>query len=152
MIRWRLPLLLVLSLTAIYLYAFPTATIIYGGGVLLHAGAGILLAILLIPILRQVFRDCPLEIRFGWTLIAAGSFLGLVLIKIGTPNRFRTWLYFHIALCALGVLFVAAGWLTRRGWLGKGLTGALASFVALALLMSGIATASWWTRNVAWKN
>src|SRR5260370_8588343 len=98
MSRWRFALLLLLTLSAIYLYAYPTATITYGGGVLLHAGLGILLAILLIPILRQVFRDCSLEIRLGWLLIAAGTLLGLGLIKIGTPNRFRLWLYLHIAL------------------------------------------------------
>ena len=46
MIRWRFPLLFLLALSAIYLYAYPTATIIYGGGVLLHTGAGILLAVL----------------------------------------------------------------------------------------------------------
>src|SRR6266567_8028818 len=73
MSRWRFALLFLLTLSAIYLYAFPSATIIYAGGVLLHAGAGILLAILLVPILRQVFRDCSWEIRFGWLLIAAGS-------------------------------------------------------------------------------
>src|SRR5258707_9714713 len=128
MTRWRFPLLLLLILSAIYLYAYPAATIIYGGGVLLHTGAGILLAVLLIPILRQVFRNCSLEIRFGWLLIAAGSLLGLVLIKIGTPNRFRFWLYLHIALFVAGVLLVPASWRTRQGWLGKGFTGAVATF------------------------
>src|SRR5260370_39197137 len=108
MSRWRFALLLLLTLSAIYLYAYPTATILYAGGVLLHAGGGILLAILLIPILRQVFRDCSLEIRFGWLLIAAGTLLGLVLIKIGTPYRFRLWLYFQIVLCDPGVLIVCS--------------------------------------------
>jgi hypothetical protein len=117
MSRWRFGLPFILTLTAIYLYAYPTATIIYGGGILLHATAGILLAILLIPILRQVFRERSLQIRFGWLLIAAGTVLGLLLIKIGTPNRFRTWLYLHIALCAIGVL-LAGLWLARRGWMG----------------------------------
>src|ERR1051325_5248284 len=152
MIRWRFTLLLILTFSAIYLYAFPTATIVYGLGVLLHAGVGILLAIALIPILRQVFRDCSLEIRFGWLLIAGGALLGLILIKIGTPSRFRTWLYLHIALCAAGVLLIGASWLARRGWLGKGFAGATASFAALTLLMSALAAGSWWMRNTAWKN
>jgi tetratricopeptide (TPR) repeat protein len=150
--RWWLPLLLLLTLSAIYLYAFPTATIIYGGGVLLHSGAGILLAILLIPILRSVFRDSTLEIRLGWLLIAAGTVLGIILVKIGTPNRLRGWLYLHIALCAVGVLLVGTSWLAKHGWLGKGFAGAVASFAVLALAMSGIAAGSWWTRNIAWKN
>jgi tetratricopeptide (TPR) repeat protein len=152
MTRWRFPLLFLLTLSAIYLYAYPAATITYGGGVLLHAGLGILLAILLIPILRQVFRDCSLDIRLGWLLIAAGTLLGLILIKIGTPNRFRLWLYLHIALCAAGVLLVGASWLARRSWLGKGFAGAAASLAILCLVMAGIAAGSWWTRNFAWKN
>src|SRR6202158_5895492 len=152
MTRWGFPLLFLLTLSAIYLYAYPTATIMYGGGVLLHTGAGILLAVLLIPILRRVFRDCPLEIRFGWLMIVAGTLLGLVLIKIGTPNRFHLWLYLHIALCVAGVLLVATSWLTRRGWLGKGFAAAVTSFAVLTLLMTGIAAGSWWARNIAWKN
>jgi tetratricopeptide (TPR) repeat protein len=152
MIRWRFALLFLLTLSAIYLYAVPTATIVYGGGVLLHTGAGIFLAILLIPILRQVFRNGRLGIRCGWGLIALGTLLGLALIKIGTPNRFRLWLYLHIALCAIGVLFLATAWLAGRDWLGTGLAGAAASFAVLALLMTGIAAGSWWARNIAWKN
>src|ERR1051325_12162479 len=104
MIRWRFTLLLILTFSAIYLYAFPTATIVYGLGVLLHAGVGILLAIALIPILRQVFRDCSLEIRLGWLLIAGGTLLGVILIKIGTPSRFRTSLYLHLSISAAGVV------------------------------------------------
>jgi Flp pilus assembly protein TadD len=150
--RWRLPLLVLLALSAIYLYAFPTASMIYGGGVLLHSGAGILLAILLIPILRSVFRDSPLEVRVGWLLMAAGTVLGIILIKIGTPNRLRGWLYLHIALCAVGLLLLGSSWLARREWLGKGFGGAVASFALLVLAMSAIAAGSWWTRSVAWKN
>src|SRR5262245_53893952 len=98
MSRWRLGLVLVLTLSAIYLYAFPAATIIYGGGVLLHTAAGILLAVLLIPILRTVFRGCGLAEKSGWVLLAVGTIQGLVLIKIGTPNRFKAWLYMNIAI------------------------------------------------------
>jgi len=94
MSRWRSGLLLVLTISAIYLYGFPSATIIYGGGVLLHAGAGILLAILLIPILRHIFRDSPLEIRLGWLLITAGTFLGLVLLKLAPLTGFVSGSFF----------------------------------------------------------
>ena len=152
MSRWRSGLVLLLTASAIYLYAFPSATIIYGGGVLLHAGAGILLVILLIPILRQVFANCPLEIRFAWVLVALGAILGLALIKIGTPHRLRGWLFLHIALCTVGALLLATSWLARRGSFGKGFGGAVASFSMSALLLAGIAAGSWWTREVAWKN
>src|SRR5215469_11643195 len=103
MIRWRSRLLVFLILSAIYLYAFPSATIFYGAGVLLHAGSGIALAILVIPILRWAFHEGALAVRFGWLFLAAGTILGLVLLKIGTPHRLRAWLYLHIALSSVGV-------------------------------------------------
>jgi tetratricopeptide (TPR) repeat protein len=152
MSRGRSILVLVLTLSAIYLYTFPAATIIYGGGVLLHAGAGILLAVLLIPILRSVFRECSDGEKFGWVLLTAGTILGLALIKMGTANRFKTWLYLHIALCAAGVLLLASAWIARRGWLGKGFAGAAASFAVVALLFTGASAGAWWTRTVVWKN
>ena len=43
--RWRYLSVLVLALTAIYLYAFPTATIVYAAAVLLHTGLGVLLVL-----------------------------------------------------------------------------------------------------------
>jgi Flp pilus assembly protein TadD len=152
MIRWRSLLLSILALSAIYLYSYPTATILYGGGVLVHAGAGILLAICLIPILRRVFSESTTLARIGWILLAGGTALGLVLIKVGTPNRLRAWLYLHIALSAAGILLLASEWIARRGWFGRGPAGAAAGFAALALALTGIAAGSWWTRNVAWKS
>jgi tetratricopeptide (TPR) repeat protein len=152
MSRWRLLLVLLLSLSAVYLYAFPAATIVYGAGVLLHAGVGILLAVLLVPILRAVFREDSLAKRFGWLLLLGGTLLGLLLLDIGTPNRFKIWLYLHIALCAAGVLLLLSAWTAGRGWFGNGLGGAAASFALCAVAMAGVAAGSWWTRNVAWKN
>ena len=152
MSRWRLGFVLVLTLSAIYLYAFPTATILYGGGVLLHAGVGILLAVRLTPILRAVFRDCGFAEKLAWTLLAAGTILGLVLIKIGTPHRFKIWLILHVALSTAGVLLLATAWLARRGWLGRGSAGAVASLAAAALLFAAVGAGAWWVRTVAWKN
>src|SRR5215813_1887353 len=152
MSRWRLGFVLVLSLSAIYLYAFPAATILYGCGALLHAGVGILLAVLLSPILRAVFRDCGFAEKLAWTLLAAGTILGLLLIKIGTPHRFKIWLTLHITLSTAGVLLLATAWLARRGWLGRGSAGAVASLAAAALLFAAVGAGAWWVRTAAWKN
>jgi len=147
-----LGLVLILTVSAIYLYTFPAATIIYGGGVLLHLGAGVLLAVLLIPILRVVFREGSFAERGGWVLLTAGTLLGLALIKIGTPNRFKVWLYVHIALCAAGVLLLGSAWVARRGWFGRSFAGGATGFAILTMAMAGVAAGSWWTRTVAWKN
>src|SRR5260370_34452428 len=76
----------------------------------------------------------------------------MALIKIGTPLRLKPWLYAHIALCVLGMLFLATSWLISKGWLGDGLLQRGLGFAALALLAAGIAAGTWWTREVAWKN
>jgi tetratricopeptide (TPR) repeat protein len=151
MSRWRFGLVLVLTFSATYLYAFPAATITYGGAVLLHTAAGILFAVLLIPILRSVLRKCCFGEKLAWLLLAGGTILGLVLIKIGTPNRFKIWLYLHITLCVAGVLLLAGAWIARRGWLGQGFAGAAASLATVALVFAVLGAGSWWVRTVAWK-
>src|SRR5262245_52425904 len=152
MIRWRSLLLSVLALSAIYLYSYPAATMVYGAGVLLHTGAGILLAFCLVPILRQVFSGSTGWARCGWALVAAGAAVGLVLIKIGTPRSLRAWLYLHIALCAAGVLVLGTEGTARRGWFGRGPAGAATAFAALTLALAAVAAGSWWVRDVAWRS
>jgi len=56
----------------------------------------------------------------------------------------KAWLYAHIALCTLGVIFLAASWLSARGWLGASIGRQAAGFAALLLLTSGIAAGSWY--------
>ena len=109
--RWRLRSLLALAASAIYLYGFPSATIIYGTLVLFHVTVGILLTALLLtalllPYLFQLLRvDAPLA-RLGWVFLAAGAVLGVALIFVGTLNRLKPWLYAHIALCVVGTLIL----------------------------------------------
>ena len=43
--RWRSLSVLVLAVTAAYLYSFPTATLVYAGAVLLHTGVGVFLTV-----------------------------------------------------------------------------------------------------------
>jgi len=151
--RWRSLSVLILALTAVYLYAIPAATIFYAGAVLLHTGLG-LLAILgvLLFLIRGGLRQETWLARLGWLFFVAGGGLGVVLIKIGTPHRFKTWLYAHIALCLLGVLFLASAWLASRGRLTAGFVQPSLRFAVLTLLTVGIAASAWWARNIAWKS
>src|ERR1700688_5072071 len=115
--RWRSLSVLILSVTAVYLYAFPAANIPYAIAVLLHTGLGILAILgILFFLLRGLSKE-PWLARFGWLFLPAGGALGIALIKIGTPHRLKIWLYTHIALCLIGVLFLASAWLASRGWL-----------------------------------
>ena len=151
--RWRSLSVLLLALTAIYLYAFPTATIAYAITVLFHTGLGVLLTIGLVLFLFRGLagknNGCA---RLGWLLLIPGAVLGIALIYLGTPHRLKAWLYTHIALCTLAVVFLAAAWLKDRGWLGTGSLQRAFAFVAVLLAIVGIAAGAWWVRNVAWNN
>jgi len=84
--------------------------------------------------------------RFGWLFLLAGGTLGIILIKIGTPHRLKFWLYAHIALCLIGVLFLASSWLASRNWLNAGFLQRSLRFAALALLIASVSVGAWWTR------
>jgi Flp pilus assembly protein TadD len=150
--RWRSLSVFVLVISAAYLYALPSATIFYFAAVVLHAGVGILFAAgLLLFLFRGLTKESWLA-RIGWIILAAGTALGLLLIYLGTPHRFRTWLYAHIALCSLGVIFLVLAWMSAQDWMGQGLGKRIAALVGLGLLTVGVAAGARWTREVAWAN
>ena len=150
--RWLARILVVLTLSAVYLYAYPSATIPYFVADLLHVGIGIVLTILLLFFAGRFVRNESLLTRLGWLALASGAILGIVLIKIGTPLRLKAWLYAHIVLCVIGILFLATSRLIATGRLGDSVLRGGLGFAALALLTVGIAAGAWWTRTVAWKN
>jgi Tfp pilus assembly protein PilF len=150
--RWRSLSALVLAVTAVYLYAFPAANIPYAVAVLLHTGLGVLVTLGILFFLFRGFTQQSWLARFGWLFLLAGGALGIVLIKIGTPHRLKAWLYMHIVLCIIGVLFLASSWLASRGWLNNGFLQQSLRFAAVALLTLAISTGAWWTRTIAWKN
>jgi len=150
--RWRSLSVLILSVTAVYLYAFPSANIPYTIGVLLHTGLGVLATFGILFFLFRGLSQEPWLARFGWLFLLAGGALGIVLIKIGTPHRLKIWLYTHIALSLIGVLFLSSSWLISRGWLNTGFLQQSLRFIALTLLIAGIAAGAWWIRTIAWKN
>src|SRR5690242_16543031 len=106
--RWRSLSVLVLAITAVYLYAFPAANIPYAIAVLLHTGLGVLVTIGILFFLFRGLNHEPLLALFGWLFLLTGGALGILLIKMGTPHRLKAWLYSHIALCLIGVLLLAS--------------------------------------------
>src|SRR5215469_11447281 len=148
--RWRSLSVFVLALTAVYLYALPTATITYAITVLLHTGVGVLLVLgLAVLYVRGFNRERLLE-RFGWLLLAAGGALGVALIYLGTPHRMRMWLYSHIAISTLGTLLLVASWMAEHGRLGVSPIERLVRSAVLLAATGGIAAGAWWVRTVAW--
>ena len=150
--RWLSRILAALTVSAVYLYGYPSATISYFVVELFHVAIGIVLTILLLFYVVRLLRKESLLARLGWISLGVGALLGIALIKIGTPLRLKPWLYAHIALCLLGTLFLATSWLFSKGWLGDGVIRRGLGFAALTLFTAGIAAGTWWTREVAWKN
>src|SRR5258708_5015027 len=90
--RWLSRILVVLGLSAAYLYGYPSATISYFVVDLFHVAIGIVLTILLLFYLFRLIRQESSLARLGWFLMTVGALLGIVLIKIGTPLRLKPWL------------------------------------------------------------
>ena len=150
--RWRSLGVFVLVVTAIYLFAYPTATLSYAGAVLLHTVLGVVVSLAVAIYLFQGMGKERWLARFGWILLAAGGALGLVLIRLGTAHRFKTWLYTHIALCTVSVILLAASWLSARGRLGESFGRRALGYVALILVAASIAGGAWYVREFSWKN
>jgi tetratricopeptide (TPR) repeat protein len=112
--RALLWLLAFLAVSAVYLYAFPQPNLLYAAVVLLHALAGVLAAILLIPFLFRRLCGKSIVARVGWLLISAAAILGIILIKTGTPRSEWNWLYAHIVLSLAGIGFLVADHWSRR--------------------------------------
>ncbi|MGA7513704.1 MAG: tetratricopeptide repeat protein, partial [Candidatus Sulfotelmatobacter sp.] len=128
-------LLLFLVISAAYLYAFPQPNIFYAVVVLLHALAGVVAAILLIPALIRLLRQGTFLARAGWLLVATGAILGIILIKTGTPRAEWNWLYLHIVISLAGVALLVAEYMGRRGWLNSSAaTATLRTAICLAVV------------------
>ncbi len=71
-----------LTLSAAYLYGYPSATISYGVLDFLHIAAGLILSVLLAVYLLRKLRGESFLARLGWILLSAGAVLGILLIKV----------------------------------------------------------------------
>src|ERR1022692_1675418 len=143
-LSWLLPFLVV---SAAYLYTFPQANVFYAGVVLLHALAGVIAAILLVPALFRLLRNGSFLARAGWLLIAAGTILGIILIKTGTPRTEWKWLYLHIVISLLGVGLLIAGKLGQQGWLASNTATAILRTTICLIVLAGVGYAARYTRE-----
>jgi tetratricopeptide (TPR) repeat protein len=146
-------LIFFLAFSAAYLYAFPQPTIFYACVVLLHTFAGVIAAILLIPVLGRLVQKGTVAERAGWLLIAAGATVGIILIRTGTARNEWNWLYVHILVSLGGVAFLLSETLRHRSSLTSSrLTTALRTamcFVVIGIVGYGAnyIRSSWQSRN-----
>ena len=149
--RWLSRFLVFLALSAGYLYGFPSATITYAVADLLHVVIGILVFVLLLILLVPLLWSGTSLSRVGWILLAAGTLLGLALVKIGTPHDLWNWLYAHIVLCVAGALLLLADWFRAKGWLGQTASNQALRFAVLVLATFAISAGLWFAREVGWR-
>src|SRR5678815_1663141 len=97
--------LILLTLTGIYLYAFPSATIPYLGIVLGHIAGGLVFAFVLLLCLRRLRQEGSAGFT-GWVFITIGTALGIILAFTGATRPLTPLLYAHIYVCMTGVLFL----------------------------------------------
>ena len=135
-----------LVVSAIYLYAFPQANVLYAGVVLLHALAGVVASVLLpLWLVRSLsLRQGELLVRAGMVLLFLGSIPGLILICTGALRTEWPLVYVHIGVSLLGAGLIAAarsGWLSRHAVLR----------VAVVLVVSAVlAPAGRYLRETRW--
>jgi len=87
----------------------------------------------------------------GWILVAGGAFLGLILIRIGTPRSEWNWLYLHIILSLAGVGLLVATWAGKRGWLTSG-AGAVVRIAICFVVLAAISFTARYVRESRWLN
>jgi Tfp pilus assembly protein PilF len=111
--RLALLSIIVLTASAVYLYAWPAANMLYAAAVLFHVGVGVGFCIGGLFLLPYVLR-LPLIAKLGAIVLAVGAVLGLLLIYTGASRPHTKLLYEHILVSALAVVLLAAWWLSQR--------------------------------------
>src|ERR1700723_3559731 len=143
--------LALLFLTAVYVYAWPSANVPYFGAIVMHLVAGIAFLILLTARLLPILRNSSIASRIGWILLAFGGVLGIVLVFTGTRRAEWPLLYVHIGACVAGGAMLLSGWIAKRGWLASGMPAGILRSAICLLSVALIATGAWWLRTVPWE-
>jgi Flp pilus assembly protein TadD len=141
-----------LTISAVYLYAFPRPNVFYAGIVLLHASAGVAATFFLLLFLARWLRGRSLASRLGWILLASGALVGLVLIKTGTPRAEWTLLYVHIALSLAGLGVLLSEWAGSREGMARGVSGRLAPCATCLLLIGLLVAGARYLRESRWRH
>ena len=103
-----------LTISAIYLYAWPAPNAFYAAVVLLHVGLGVLFCIGGLRLLPAAMRQ-PLLVRLATLVLVGGAALGLVLIYTGASRPYTKLLLSHGATSFLAVALLAGWGYSRLG-------------------------------------
>jgi Flp pilus assembly protein TadD len=139
-------LVVLLFVSGLLVYIWPSATILNVGLVLLHLAAGLVLAVLMVRLPRW-WQEYSQATRLGWILLAVGAAAGIALVFTGGARPFAWLIYGHIGVTLLGCALLASEWVRSRGLVVS--VAARYALVFAALII--VAGASWWLREVPWQ-
>ena len=133
-----------LVVSAIYLYAFPQANVLYAGVVLLHVVAGIVASVLLLVWLVRWWRQAEPLVRAGMVFLFLGAIPGLVLIYTGALRSNWNIVYVHLGLSFVGAGLIAAA---RIAWLSR---NSAVRVAAVLVVLAACAPAARYLRETRW--
>jgi tetratricopeptide (TPR) repeat protein len=131
-----------LTVTAVYLAAWPAPNLFYAAVVLVHVGVGVLFALAGVKWIPRVLRATSIERVAGVFLIVA-TIVGLVLIATGTTRPFRLLYLLHVISSVVAVsIFIAACMGERRQ-----IRAGFGTVCAVLLVGAMVSAASWYMRQ-----
>jgi tetratricopeptide (TPR) repeat protein len=150
--RLLFALIVFLTGSAIYLYAFPQPNVIYAGVVLMHIVAGVVATGLLIAYFRRLVREGNWITISGFSLLLAAAAMGLVLIRTGTLRADWNLMYTHMVLSAAAIGFLVAALLGRRTGASNSLLAGAMRIAVCLVVIAGLGALSWYLRTATWMN
>ncbi len=140
--------------SALYLFAFPAATIFYECIVLLHIVGGAIFLVIAVPWAARLMRGRSLWEKIGWAAMLFGGAAGAAILFTGARRNMWPLLYTHevvsIAACAL-LLSAMTGRVESLRRLSGGRLREAARLGCCFALCAGVAAAAWWVRTVPWQ-
>jgi len=133
--------------SAIYLYTFPQANVLYAGVVLLHALAGVVAAVWLVVWMARSWRQGEPLVRIGIVVLFLGAIPGLALIYTGALRTEWTLVYVHILVSFLGAGLIVAARLGDHGWLSR---YAIIRVIVVLAGISAMAPVARYLRETRW--
>lgn len=140
-----------LAASALYLHAFPSATLIYECVVLLHIALGVGFLIVAVPWLSRLLRQRSRTEKLGWLTFILGGACGAVIVFTGARRGRWPILYAHELISILACALLLSVWIAHRGWLRGTTLRASLRIASCMVLVAAVSCGAWWVRTVPWQ-
>ncbi len=149
-------LMLFLVVSAVYLYGFPAANLVYPAAILSHFGLGLLATLLIFVFAPRLWRGGDWFARLGWLLIIVSAVLAILLWQVDNTRPHAAILWAHIGTSTLGSALLVTCLLRVRAVrvelpVANGLLrNGFAAFAAVLIVFGFVGGGTWYARNVQW--